>query len=415
MSLEGRLEDLGLSDIFHIISLSKRSGILTIIRKEGTARLVFNKGLLIYGISDGVHRLGNTLIQNGIITTDALEKALKIQKTKEMQVPIGEILQKMGAISIETLDDQLRNQLIEVVRDILNWKNGAFHFELGNPASDDHLLREGIHLEFLMMEVFRRQDEYNPDVKKENSLFPESNGGVPSGVSSPEQTNDEVTHPALMPFPESSESTEESRIITHGSVGLTYRHNFVEGSRGDSTQGSNRKDLALLTSMIEELSGPASGSEAILLLLRFASEIMNRAIIFLVRWDDVVGFGQSGLSFEGESADEKIREVRIALHESSLFQKIIEKKEVYKGPLGQEKWHRYFIDQIGGEWPKEVFLTPLLNGSEVIALLYGDNVPDQTPISETEGLEAFVRVASVALGKAKLERKLEEVRQRGSE
>jgi hypothetical protein len=165
--------------------------------------------------------------------------------------------------------------------------------------------------------------------------------------------------------------------------------------------------------MIEELSGPASGSEITLLVLRFASEVMNRAIIFLVRSEDILGLGQFGLQVRDESADEKIREVQIPLNEPSLFREVIAKKSSYKGVLAQEKWHRYFLDQIGGGWPKEVFLTPLLNGSEVIALLYGDNLPHQTPIPETEGLEAFVRVAGFAFGKAKLERKLQETRQKG--
>jgi hypothetical protein len=34
MSLEGKLEDLGLSDIFQILNLSRRTGTLTIRRKE---------------------------------------------------------------------------------------------------------------------------------------------------------------------------------------------------------------------------------------------------------------------------------------------------------------------------------------------------------------------------------------------
>lgn len=389
MSLEGRLEDLGLADIFQIISLSKRSGVLTIIRKEGTGRLVFNRGMLIYGSSDSVSRLGYTLVKKGLVTTEELEKALRLQKTGGMKLPVGAILEKTGAISKGVLEEELRNHLVEVVRDFLNWESGSFHFELGDPVANDLTLDEGLNLDFLMMEASRRQDEYERNQAEQQNTLP--------------------------PAPEREASGAEATVPPGGTTegGLPS----LEDSQGTAANAPEkttyRKDLALLTSMIEELSGPASGSEITLLVLRFASEVMNRAIIFLVRSEDILGLGQFGLQVRDESADEKIREVQIPLNEPSLFREVIAKKSSYKGVLAQEKWHRYFLDQIGGGWPKEVFLTPLLNGSEVIALLYGDNLPHQTPIPETEGLEAFVRVAGFAFGKAKLERKLQETRQKG--
>lgn len=394
MSLEGRLEDLGLADIFQIISLSKRSGVLTIIRKEGTGRLVFNRGMLIYGSSDSVSRLGYTLVKKGLVTTEELEKALQLQKVGGMKLPVGAILEKTGAISKGVLEEELRNHLVEVVRDFLNWESGSFHFELGNPVANDLTLEEGLNLEFLMMEASRRQDEYERNQMEQNTLPPGSGNNAPSGVK------------------KAPNSLAEDTI---GSPNLNASLEDSQGAAENSPEKTTyRKDLALLTSMIEELSGPASGSEITLLVLRFASEVMNRAIIFLVRRDDILGLGQFGLQLKEESADEKIREVQIPLSEASLFREVIAKRSSYKGGISQDKWHRYFLDQIGGGWPKEVFLTPLLNGSEVIALLYGDNLPHQTPIAETEGLEAFVRVAGFAFGKAKLERKLQENRQKGT-
>lgn len=382
MSLEGRLEDLGLGDIFQIISLSKRSGVLTIIRKDGTGRLVFNKGLLIYGSSDSVNRLGYTLVKKDLITNEELEKALRIQKTNGMKLPLGAVLIKMGALSKETLEAELRNHLAEVIRDFLSWESGSFHFELGNVPGNDISLEGGLGMDFLMMEATRLQDERQRE--------------------KPETT----TPPSL--FPMSDEQGEPPTAKTPPAE--AYARSGLNASV--SGNSSSRKDLALLTAMIEELSGPSSRSEITLLVLRFASEVMNRAVIFLVRKEDMIGLGQFGISLKDESADEKIRDVRIPFSEPSLFKETIEKKTSYKGSLSHEKWHRYFMDQVGGGWPKEVFLLPLLNGTKVIALLYGDNLPHQTSIQETEGLEAFVKVAGFAFGKAMLERRLQEVKQK---
>lgn len=377
MSLEGRLEDLGLADIFQIISLSKRSGVLTIIRKEGTGRLVFNKGLLIYGSSDSVNRLGYTLVKKDFITNDELEKALRIQKTNGMKLPLGAVLIKMGAVSKEVLEVELRNHLAEVIRDFLSWETGSFHFELGNVPGNDISLEGGLGMDFLMMEATRLQDEL-------------------------QREHHERTSPQAL---------EEKQGRREG--GLS--ESFSDLSPNAPEKSDSRKDLSLLTAMIEELSGPSSSSEITLLVLRFASEVMNRAVVFLVRREDIIGLGQFGLSLKDESADEKIRDVRIPLTELSLFKEVIEKKTSYRGSFSQEKWHKYFIDQIGGGWPAEIFLSPLLNGPSVIALLYGDNLPHQAPIQETEGLEAFVKVAGFAFGKAMLERKLQEAKQRENE
>lgn len=382
MSLEGRLEDLGLGDIFQIISLSKRSGVLTIIRKDGTGRLVFNKGLLIYGSSDSVNRLGYTLVKKDIITNEELEKALRVQKTNGMKLPLGAVLIKMGAISKETLEVELRSHLAEVIRDFLSWESGSFHFELGNVPGNDISLEGGLGMDFLMMEATRLQDERQ------------------------RETPETTTPPSLSPISDEQAASSKAGTSSSGAyAGPDSNASAPENS-------SSRKDLALLTAMIEELSGPSSSSEITLLVLRFASEVMNRAVVFLVRKDDIIGLGQFGISLKDESADEKIRDVRIPFSEPSLFKETIEKKTTYKGALSHEKWHEYFIDQVGEGWPKEVFLLPLLNGTKVIALLYGDNLPYQTSIQETEGLEAFVKVAGFAFGKAMLERRLQEVRQK---
>ena len=159
MSLEGRLEDLGLSDIFQIISLSKRSGVLTLIRKEGTGRLVFSLGQVIYATSDTRSRLGYTLVKKGTITNDDLEYALRIQKGRGSMKPIGTILMEMGAIDRETLEREIRGHVILIVKDLLSWNTGSFHFELGPAMEEDVVLRTGLNTEFLLLEGARLQDE----------------------------------------------------------------------------------------------------------------------------------------------------------------------------------------------------------------------------------------------------------------
>src|SRR3990172_3183200 len=137
MSLEGRIEDLSLPDIFQIINLSKRSGVLTVIRKEGTGRLVFNQGHVIHATSDNRSRLGYTLVRKGIIGNEDLENGLRIQKAKGSKKPLKTILLEMDVISEEVLEKEIKEHILEVVCDLLKWEHGSFHFELGATGGEE--------------------------------------------------------------------------------------------------------------------------------------------------------------------------------------------------------------------------------------------------------------------------------------
>jgi Domain of unknown function (DUF4388) len=410
MSLEGRLEDLGLGDIFQIISLSKRSGVLTLIRKEGTGRLVFNQGQVVYATADTRSRLGYTLVKKAIITNEDLEYALRVQKGRGSMKPIGTLLLEMGAIDQEVLEREIREHVIFIIRDLLSWNTGSFHFELGPPLNEEVVLRVGLNTEFLLLEGARLQDEEQQAKVEPSSVEPvRTNQPAPD-----EQEKNQVVHPAQAFEPEASRTLPDSPPSGKTSAPAPRKTGPLEETLStsqpipSSVPGVHRKDLILLTSMIAELSGPSTSSEITLLVLRFASEIMNRAVILLVRKDDIVGLGQFGLILAEGSPQERVRSIRIPLSEPSIFGEVVEKKTTYKSQLPQSKWHQYFVDQLGKEWPVEIFVAPLVCEGRVIAILYGDNIPDKEKIGDTEGLEAFIKVTGFAFGKALFERRLQD-------
>lgn len=388
MSLEGRLEDLGLPDIFQIIGLSKRSGVLTIVRQEGTGRLVFSMGHVVYASSDNQSRLGYTLVRKGFISNKDLEGALRIQKLKGVKKPIGTILLEAGAIDKDALEKEIRNHAIDVVRELITWDSGSFHFELGDIVEGDVALKSGINTEFLLLEGARLKDEEERE-KGKVEVKVETKGLVDKDLPATSLAKKEKEEKTIKP---------------------------KEGVEVPSPQSQpkpfsqERKDLALLTSMIAELSGPSTSSEITLLILRFASELMNRAVLFLVKKEDIVGLGQFGIVFKEGSADMRIRDVKIPLQDQSILRDVIEKKITFRGQLPPGKWNDYLVEQLGGERPAEVFISPLISDGRVIGLLYGDNIPKKERIADTEGLEAFIKVAGFAFGKVLLERRLQEAK-----
>ncbi|UCD84435.1 MAG: response regulator [Deltaproteobacteria bacterium] len=167
--------------------------------------------------------------------------------------------------------------------------------------------------------------------------------------------------------------------------------------------------LAMLRAMITELSRPDIGGEIMLLILRFASELMNRAVIFLVKKDIICGLGGFGIKLKDEDADKRVRRMRIPTGETSIFKEVIEKGTPITKKLEGNKWDRYIVKQMGGEEPEEVFIAPIFAAGKIAIILYGDNLPEKKEIGDTISLEIFLAQSGLAMDRALLERKLKDL------
>jgi len=141
---------------------------------------------------------------------------------------------------------------------------------------------------------------------------------------------------------------------------------------------------------------------------------MNRSVIFLVRGETVTGWGQLGVESLDGPADEVVRSIAVPLSEASSFREVADSRVALKGKWPELPENRAIVERLGGSWPPESFLAPVVTAERVVAFLYGDNVPNADPIGETEGLEAFLRVAAVSLGKTRLQQQLNRTEQGGS-
>jgi CheY-like chemotaxis protein len=170
------------------------------------------------------------------------------------------------------------------------------------------------------------------------------------------------------------------------------------------------RGLSMLKAMINELNDPSSSGQITLLVLRFASEMMNRAVIFLVARNQLAGLGQFGIDLDGKDPELHVRRIRIPLNEPSIFQETLQKRMPLKKQLKHNKWNDYLIQNLGGIEPAEVFVAPIISSGRIAAILYGDNVPEQKEIGDTESLEIFLAQAGLAMEKALLERRLSELK-----
>jgi len=169
------------------------------------------------------------------------------------------------------------------------------------------------------------------------------------------------------------------------------------------SEGGSSSGLHLLKGMLEELNNPSLGGGIILLVLRFASEVMNRAVIFSVKQRAIVGIGQFGMSFGEGATDEQIRRIAVPLEAVSILNHVVRSTHATRTRFGIGRWDRYLCQALGGQEPSQVFLGPIISEGRVVAILYGDNLPRQSPVGDTEPLEIFLSQAGLAMEKALLE------------
>lgn len=174
------------------------------------------------------------------------------------------------------------------------------------------------------------------------------------------------------------------------------------------TADGDTSGMSLLRSMLEELNNPELQGGVLLLALRFASEFLNRAIVFSVSDKVVSGIGQFGIPGGRVSGDAKVRSIHFPLEADSMFNDPTRLFKASVRELLPTALDLHILEQIGGGIPAEVYIGPIASGSRIVGFLYGDNLPDGKSIGSLEPLSIFLSQAGMAIEKSLLEQKLHE-------
>jgi CheY-like chemotaxis protein len=167
--------------------------------------------------------------------------------------------------------------------------------------------------------------------------------------------------------------------------------------------------LSTLKTMVEELNSPEGRKQISLLTLRFASELMNRSVLFLVRSDNFEGLGEFGVEIENDVADKRVRKMKLSKNAPSILKDVLESGVSIRGKMEDTEGNRYIVDQLGGKFPKESYAGPIITEGKVSVIVYCDNVPEYKDIDDTSAFEIFLMQAGVAMERGLLERKVREI------
>jgi len=129
--------------------------------------------------------------------------------------------------------------------------------------------------------------------------------------------------------------------------------------------------------------------EAVLSLLRFASQTLARAVVFAVEGDTVRGVGEFGVQLAaGRSGAEVVRQTVLSLREPSVLRAAVERRRAYAGPVEPTRVNLALAERLGGTQVREAVAIPLVVGGEVRFVLYADNAPSGRPLGPLDTLEA---------------------------
>jgi hypothetical protein len=171
MALEGTIKDFGLPDIFQLIGLQRKTGVLTLSNDKEQVTVAFENGMVVMGDSSAKRledRLGNVLVKQGKLGKDKLDEALQTQKATLQR--LGHVLTSMNAITAKDLKDALQVQVSQIVFKVFRWRDGDYHFEPTETVDYDRENFIPMSADYILMEGIRMVDEW-PIIEKKIPSF----------------------------------------------------------------------------------------------------------------------------------------------------------------------------------------------------------------------------------------------------
>jgi hypothetical protein len=161
VALQGTIKDFALPDIFQLIGIQRKTGILSLEHGEDTVTIKFLDGHVVGAdtrtetVED---RLGALLVRTGKITEAQLQEALRLQRNTLQR--LGHLLVSSGYISEEELIEALRVQSSQIIYRLFRWRDGTYKFSAVDDVDYDQRHFVPISSETILMEGARMIDEW---------------------------------------------------------------------------------------------------------------------------------------------------------------------------------------------------------------------------------------------------------------
>jgi len=159
VSLEGKLSDFGVADIFQLIAQQRKTGVLEVRHDENTFEIHFVSGSVLRARPaesrpDGA--LAAFLLRSGLLAESDLAEVWREQE--ETLEPFPAVLASQGLVSKEDFQQMTRRLSDETIFELFLWDQGSFEFH-PQPVTE----RDGDQLigaEMVLLDALRMRDEW---------------------------------------------------------------------------------------------------------------------------------------------------------------------------------------------------------------------------------------------------------------
>jgi hypothetical protein len=160
MGLEGTLKAFSLADIFQVLGMQRKSGVLIVEDGEDTITISFLGGQIVSAESR-LHRqenqIGKLLLRSGRLNEADLARALELQKDTRQR--LGFLLIRERMVSPDDLKEALRLQIFRTLQRAFQLSDGSFRFSQEGRIEYDADHMAPVPTESVLMEAAQIHDE----------------------------------------------------------------------------------------------------------------------------------------------------------------------------------------------------------------------------------------------------------------
>ena len=384
MQLTGDLSDFALTDILQILALSRKTGMVLLEGPGWTGKIVVQNGRITEACADPGETLADSLALAGLLSPEAARAHNADNNRNDMQLEV--MLVGRGILTRNGLTAAARRHTQRVIGHLVRLEKGRFSIALGEamlPRSIGSLrLSEGLDVGEALLFAAHEQDE----------SFKERNY---------QRLTDEEDDPGM-----SLNSGRDTQPLSDRRKGRAARS-------GDLEEGEEANEFhdrsALLCSLLAEMRQHSFEAEVSLMMMRYASELVSRGILFAIKGSRLCGLGQFGLAhgIDGKSADEMVRELSLPLDGDSVFGRVVRTGEPFVGEMPDSYWFSELLNRVGGfGHDLQLFVLPLTCNEAPAFVIYGDNYPGTGDLNGVTELVALASQASLVLERIALQRRV---------
>jgi CheY-like chemotaxis protein len=168
-ALSGDMTIIPIGAVLQLLQVEAKSGVLMAADSRTEVSIWIRSGLIDLVQARGAgreFRLGRYFVERGLVTEADIDRLLRESqpprpaKERAARKLLGDLLVDAGRVTREQLLEALARQSSELIYEILRWAGGRFEFRRETPPSLATSARLGLPVASVVMEGFRRVDEW---------------------------------------------------------------------------------------------------------------------------------------------------------------------------------------------------------------------------------------------------------------